>query len=161
MKSNRWKWFLLVLGLILVGPQPFFILSDYHEDQTIAMIPVGFREQVTVEWVHSVELTPWRETYEVEWPAKIKLVQTAFKSFGAGVPAQFDHASMRVENGWALVSGLGEIRNSVIYLISRSDYKLTVGESTWILTEHVPLDTSLEMKVQWRPWWCRYLYSLT
>lgn len=158
MKSIRWKWFLLLLGLVLVGPQPFFVMSDYHADQTLALIPLGMQERITVEWIHSVELTPWRETYEVKWPSRLKLVETSFQSFGAGVPAQFEHARMHVENGWARVTGLKETRESVIYLVSRSDYRLMVGKNSWTLTDFVPLDTSLEMKVGWRPWWFRFIY---
>ncbi|NGQ95705.1 DUF1850 domain-containing protein [Brevibacillus sp. SYP-B805] len=158
MIKYRLPLFLLFVGLILTGPHPFFLLRDFHTHRTVAAVPVWPGDRFSVEWTHSVELTPWRETYEVAWPDGIRLIETAFRSFGAGVPTVFEHAKVRVQGGWVVVTGLDDRRDEVVYLISRDDYKLTVGAQTWRLPDLVPLDTSLEMSVAWRPWWYRVLF---
>ena len=45
--------------------------------------PVGSRFELS--WVHSVERTPWRETYRLK-DAEIVLVASEFSSAGAGLP---------------------------------------------------------------------------
>jgi hypothetical protein len=159
---KKWKlrFFLLVVGLVLLGPHPFLFLIDFHRQETIGVIPLRFDDTFSVEWIHSVELTPWRETYTVHWLNGMELSETSFRSFGAGVPAEYSGATMTVKDGWITVSGLHQYRENVLYLISRKDYSLTVGKEKWKLSDVLPLGTSLELSVKWVPWWFRYLYSL-
>ncbi|MFY0546360.1 DUF1850 domain-containing protein [Brevibacillus sp. H7] len=160
MKKRTARILLLIVGLILIGPHPFLFLQDFHRQETVGAVPMHFTDAFSVEWIHSVELTPWRETYHVHWMNGMELAETSFRSFGAGVPTEFSGADFSVRNGWITVSGLHEQRDSVLYLITRDDYKLTVGTQVWKLSDVLPLGTSLELSVKWFPWWYRYLYRL-
>ncbi len=160
MKKRTARILLLIVGLILIGPHPFLFLQDFHRQETIGVVPLNITDSFSVEWVHSVELTPWRETYQVDWIKGMELAETSFRSFGAGVPTDFSGDQLSVRDGWITVSGIHEQRDSVLYLVTRDDYKLLVGTQVWKLSDVLPLGTSLELSVKWFPWWYRYLYKL-
>lgn len=151
---------LLVLGLILVGPHPYLQLRDFHQQEMIGIVPVRMQDEFQVEWIHSVELTPWRETYKVTGFSGMELAETSFRSFGAGVPADFQGANVSVQEGWITVSDLHEQRDKVLYLITRDDYSLSLEMQKWKLSDVLPLGTSLELSVRWYPWWYRFVYGL-
>lgn len=44
-------------------------------------------KQFSLEWIHSVEKTPWREYYRL-YQGKLLLYQSDFKTFGAGTPSE-------------------------------------------------------------------------
>lgn len=159
MKKLVVRIFLLIAGLMVVGPRPFLTLADFNSQKMIGFIPVSVADTFSIEWVHSVELTPWRETYRIGWFDGMELYETSFRSFGAGVPSAFEGAKLDIVNGWIVASNLHQQRDRVLYLISREDYKLSIGAQTWKLPDLMPLGTSLEVTVKWRPWWYRYLYS--
>ncbi|WP_047152480.1 DUF1850 domain-containing protein [Aneurinibacillus tyrosinisolvens] len=146
------KRFLIFAALLLlVIPRPFLILKDFKSQTSYAQIPIERDTRFTVEWTHSVEKTPWRETYVAGWPHGVKLIETSFRSYGAGVPADTG-VETKVVNGW-ITAELSEQREQVIYLISRKDYKLIIGPKTIVLTKLVPRYTSLEITAAWRLWW--------
>ncbi|MCM3079728.1 DUF1850 domain-containing protein [Brevibacillus invocatus] len=164
MRRRLTKWILpLVLGLILIGPHPYLELSDFHRQEQIGVVPIRIQDYFQIEWIHSVERTPWRETYRVVGFSGMELAETSFRSFGAGVPANFQDqqgVQVSVRDGWITVSGLQEKRDQVLYLITRDDYLLQVGEQTWRLSDLLPLGTSLELSVGWYPWWYRFASGL-
>lgn len=154
---------LLVVGLILLGPHPYLLLRDFQRQDTIGAVPLHLQDRFHIEWIHSVELTPWRETYRVTGFSGMELHETSFRSYGAGVPANFQDkqgVQLSVQQGWITISGLHEQRDKVLYLITRDDYSLSVGKQKWKLSDVLPLGTSLELSVRWYPWWYRYLYGL-
>ncbi|CAM5797033.1 MULTISPECIES: DUF1850 domain-containing protein [Brevibacillus] len=160
MKKWIFRLLLLFVGLTALGPQPFLFLNDFHQQETIGAVPLGMTDQFEVEWVHSVELTPWRETYSVHWLYGMELAETSFRSFGAGVPTEFADAKVTVQDGWIKVSDLHDRRESILYLITRDDYVLRVSGQQWKLSDVLPLGTSLELSVKWFPWWYRFVYKL-
>ncbi|GEC91824.1 DUF1850 domain-containing protein [Brevibacillus brevis] len=163
---KKWRIRLLLvltMGLMIIGPQPYLELRDFHRQERIGVVPVSLQDRFQIEWIHSVELTPWRETYRVVGFSGMELAETSFRSFGAGVPANFSdrpNVHVSIDGGWITVSGLQEQRDRVLYLITRSDYMLTVRDQKWPLASFMPLGTSLELSIRWFPWWFRYIYSL-
>lgn len=162
---RKWRtgvFLFLLAGLIALGPHPYLQLRDFHRQVMIGAVPLQFTDRFQVEWVHSVELTPWRETYRVNAFSGMELAETSFRSFGAGVPANFrdQEVHLSVEDGWITVTGLHEQRDKVLYLVTRDDYALLVGEQRWKLSALIPLGTSLELSVRWYPWWYRYVNGL-
>ncbi|MDF2683476.1 MAG: hypothetical protein K0R47_4666 [Brevibacillus sp.] len=163
---KKWRWhtfFFLITVLILAGSHPYLVLRDFHRQELIGVVPIRLQDTFQMEWIHSVELTPWRETYRVAGLSGMELAETSFRSFGAGVPANFQDqhdVHLTVHDGWITVSGLNEQRDQVLYLITREDYTLLVGGDKWQLSSILPLGTSLELSVKWFPWWYRYVHGL-
>lgn len=40
----------------------------------------------SIQWMHSVELEQWRETFQITDDGNIKLIESRFRAWGAGVP---------------------------------------------------------------------------
>ncbi|MEJ8548675.1 DUF1850 domain-containing protein [Brevibacillus borstelensis] len=160
MKKWIFRLLILLVGLAVLGPQPFLLLNDFHQHKTIGAVPLGMTDRFEIEWLHSVELTPWRETYSVHWLRGMELAETSFRSFGAGVPAELEDAEVTVQDGWIKVSGLHDRRESILYLVTRDDYLLRVSGRQWKLSDVLPLGTSLELSVRWFPWWYRFVHKL-
>jgi len=161
-KRLRNLFLLLLAGLILFGPQPYLLLRDFHRQAGIGAVPLHLSDQFQIEWTHSVELTPWRETYRFSVFSGLELAETSFRSFGAGVPANFQDQEVHVsvEDGWITIKGLHEQRDQVLYLVTRDDYMLKAGGHQWKLSALIPLGTSLELSVKWFPWWYRFVNAL-
>lgn len=151
MKSRLIKIILfLALGCLLI-PRPFLILTDYPNGNTFLRTVVRPYETFYVQWVHSVEKTPWRETYEVAaWGQGMKLVQSQFQSYGAGVPHEAP-GRIRIDNGWVYID-FDEKREKVIYLISRDDYILGVGKNIYRLSDMVLKNSSVCLMIKYLPW---------
>lgn len=162
VSSTFWRRSLLglgVLGLMLLAvPRPFLVLSTVPDGNAVAVYAVSPQDRFTVEWVHSVELTPWRETYEVSCCGGMTLAETSFRSFGAGVPSTLG-GEVRIRDGWVVADGLNERRDEVVYVISRPDYTLTVNGRTVSLASLVSEDAPLSFAVRWRPWWHGWFYA--
>lgn len=163
---NKWGkriFIFLILLLITAGSHPYLVLRDFHRQEPIGVVPLRLRDTFQMEWIHSVELTPWRETYRVTGLRNMELAETSFRSFGAGVPSNFQDQQavhVSVQDGWITVSGLREQRDQVLYLITREDYMLLAGGRKWKLSSVLPVGTSLELSVGWFPWWYRYVHGL-
>lgn len=58
----------------------------------------------SLQWMHSVELEQWRETFKITGGGKIELIETRFKTWGAGVP---DNAGdeFHIEDEWFVMEG--------------------------------------------------------
>lgn len=154
---------LLMMGLVLIGPHPYLELHDFHRQKLLGVVPLQIQDQFQIEWIHSVELTPWRETYKVAGFSGMELAATSFQSYGAGVPVHFQDqqgVQVKVQDGWITVIGLHEKRDQVLYLITRDDYLLRAGGRTWKLADVVPLGSSLGLSVGWYPWWYRFTAGL-
>lgn len=144
--------FLLAAGILLF-PRPFLTMASYPDGHVYMRLAVKPQESFSVQWTHSVEKTPWREVYQIApfGQSRMKLVETRFKSYGAGVPADAG-GQCRVVDGW-IVADLDQTRDEVIYLISRKDYVLELGNRTYPLLNTMPPDTSLRLFVKYLPWW--------
>ncbi|MFP3917332.1 DUF1850 domain-containing protein [Lysinibacillus telephonicus] len=83
-KSNkkRWLWGIGVLILLAIFfiKIPVFVFE--FEDRTYFLLEDSFQ----LKWIHSVEKEEWIETYEQQGN-EILLLETHFKTFGAGVPS--------------------------------------------------------------------------
>jgi hypothetical protein len=74
-------------------------------------------DEFTVKWIHSVELTPWEETFKIAKDYEIILDRTRFQQFGAGVP---DNAGTKTEikDGYITFSGIDQKMDMIPYGIS-------------------------------------------
>ena len=141
--------FVSILLFLLLIPKPYLILQDFYTKEVYYQIPIDKSDKFTVEWIHSVELTPWRETYVGRYPKGIELIETSFQSYGVGVPANTGQKT-QIMDGWIVVTGISDKRDSVVYLISRPDYKLILDDRSLFLKQIVPKDASVEFTIKWK-----------
>lgn len=102
----------------------------------------------TVRWIHSVELTPWEELFQVT-DGHIYLEETRFQSFGAGVPDAIGTTS-ETAGGYVTYSGIHQEMPSLVYGVSPiAQHELIIGKSqptTYVLYELLPADTPVSFE---------------
>jgi hypothetical protein len=103
------RYAFLLLGVLIVGIfLAVFHLSvlTFREQRTGELIWVAQPDDGTfsLQWMHSVELEQWRETFRMTENGKLHLIETRFKAWGAGVP---DNAGdeFYVEDDWFVMKG--------------------------------------------------------
>lgn len=99
----------------------------------------------SLTWVHSVEHTPWRETYQLTDDGELELIETAFQSFGAGVPYQ--KGEMTVENGEVIIRNLNERIDALRWIHSHHvGFELIVDGEPAFQTEDLPHFEKVEIR---------------
>ena len=69
--------------------------------------PATSGSDFALRWTHSVEKEDWEERFQIQTNGSLMLVETRFKTFGAGVPAAVGRET-RLEQGWVVMSGRAE-----------------------------------------------------
>src|SRR5699024_11696647 len=72
------------IGAYIVPVQSGFVLTDQVGKRDY-FFPDDSR-QITIGWRHSVEQTPWKETYYVDKRGNLSLQSTIYQAYGAGRP---------------------------------------------------------------------------
>ena len=133
----------LIVLFLLVGAGIFFIpvqsgfLVTINENETVLYIP-GKTKEMTVGWRHSVELTPWEETYRVIEKGNMSLKSTVYMSYGAGTPDTEGIVEL-LPNGSMRVTGIERIiPNYSLMYIPISHYYLKVNNEKYMLSDFVP-----------------------
>ncbi|ARB46788.1 DUF1850 domain-containing protein [Alloalcanivorax xenomutans] len=67
--------------------------------------PTTSGSDFVLRWTHSVEKEDWEERFQIQTDGSLMLVETRFKTFGAGVPAAVG-SETRLEQGWVVMSGI-------------------------------------------------------
>lgn len=110
---------LLILLLIILFSININVLVLYHyqEEKPLMIFKIQPKDEFTVKWIHSVELTPWEEIFRIDNNYKIILDRTRFQQFGAGVP---DSAGTKTEikDGYIIFSGINQKIDIIPYGIS-------------------------------------------
>ena len=127
---------LVVTGILFIPVQSGFLLTDgngkpfyFIRDDT---------KQIIVGWRHSVELTPWKETYLVMDNGKFSLESTTYKSYGAGTP-QSEGTTELLSDGTIQVTGVERILPYYsLFYIPISQYYVEVNGENYQLSDFVP-----------------------
>ena len=140
--------------ILLLNACSFFsrgmdLVIQSQEDQTVyyEMENVKAGDMFTVMWVHSVERTPWNETFQVTEQGELLLVETVFQSFGAGVPHQ--KGTMTVESGEIIVRDIEEIIPSYRWVHSHNaQFEMEFGDQTVFRAEDLPHHEKMEILIK-------------
>lgn len=117
-------WVLLTLCLLHASPgmarPPALLLNIAHgrTGQTLQTHRVLENDTIRLSWIHSVELTPWEEDYEIRGDTSLLLKRTRFKSYGAGVPEY--GGRHRLDKGWIVRDGIDRRLPALNWIHSRT-----------------------------------------
>ncbi len=135
--SIRWRWGGLSVSLVVLGSTLVFIFRPI----SLTLLTLGGHQcyftqpQFSLSWQHSVEKQPWQERYQRR-AQDFLLLDTHFKSFGAGTPDQ----------GQLLPAPEGYVRFEV---------QQPLTELNWVVSHNVQsrliLDTQALPLYQWAP----------
>lgn len=113
--------FSLCLFFLLAGSDlPSLTLYVQGQENKVIYVstPVVEGDRLTLSWIHSVEKTPWEETYIVLKDGVMLLEETVFHSFGAGVP--HEKGTMTVEDGQIVARGMNDQVDALKWIHSHS-----------------------------------------
>lgn len=112
-------------------------LSAFPSNQRLQTFPLKVGQLFSLQFVHSVSLTPVRDIYQIE---KDQIIQIAeiFSAHGAGLPSQLnevDATEWQHQDGQFML----HMRRSIPTLIVRvqADYqnRLIIGQQSYLLAE--------------------------
>jgi hypothetical protein len=107
---------------------PVLEILDAVSGKAYNMRPVDEGSEFAIEFVHSVNNSPIRETFTVEG-RKIRPVSVRFYSFGAGMPSELEEGQRLSRDGDALViSGFNRAFTELNYIVGTvSDHLLFIN----------------------------------
>ncbi|QQK78016.1 DUF1850 domain-containing protein [Salicibibacter cibarius] len=127
--------------------QTYLTFSSQRSDEVFLQKPVEIGDEVEVSWIHSLEHTPWIETFRIDEEDQLILSETRFKSYGAGTPEDTD-GTLTVEDGFMIISDLHEPFEAYNWFHSYDvDYTITINDRTTIESTALPNQTPMKMKV--------------
>src|SRR5699024_7195237 len=114
---HKWGLFTALLLLVLIlfflfrtDKEMELIIYDQDTGEEYVRTSVNLDDEFTVQWEHSVEKTIWKETLKVNKDGVIVLVETRFRSFGAGVPSSKE-GNVYFEDGYLVMTDLQEVKD--------------------------------------------------
>ncbi len=109
MKTNpAWSalYLLLILTLVIAGctvtfnpdtsQDPLLYILDLENPSVIHEEQVNPGDRLKITWIHSLEHSPWVETFLITDDQSLEMVEVRFKTFGAGMP--YDLKDVSVED---------------------------------------------------------------
>ena len=123
---------ILVLTAIAFLPVTRGFLIEQEDQERLKWIPTS-SDTLIVGWRHSVERTPWYETYRVEKDHSLRLESSTYQSYGAGTPDREGKAEL-LEDGYVRVT---EIERHIPYYTLLyapiSEYYVAVDDKKYFL----------------------------
>ncbi|PYZ92649.1 hypothetical protein CR194_13355 [Salipaludibacillus keqinensis] len=126
----------------------YLVVADARTGETLLESPMKTGEELTISWIHSVEKTPWNETYQIQ-EDNLLLKSTSFQSYGAGVPHQSGDA--KTENGMIIYENIDEHFDELSWIHSHdAKHEITVNDETLVAVEDLPHHESIRLFVEKR-----------
>lgn len=137
---------LALVGAGCSDPGPQLEVRDQRSDRVYHAAPAADGTRVMLSWIHSVELTPWTETYEVRG-GDLVLVEVTMESYGAGAPADTEGVTT-VRDGVIHITGLERHLEAVRWIHSqRTEHTVRVDGDIVLTPEDIPHHSYAEIVV--------------
>lgn len=106
----------LIIILITILLFPIYILkaSYYRDGEYLKGWLVNKGDRFSIEYTHSVQLTPVIEIYYIDKKGEIILEESYFYSYGAGLPSDTPYKFEITKNGFRIYD-IDEIMDNLIY----------------------------------------------
>lgn len=151
---------LIILASLLIIFSIIFIL--FNQDKQIELViydqdtgdeyirtEVERGDEFVVQWEHSVEKELWQEKLKINEDGDIVLIETRFRSFGAGVPSSKDEGNVYFENGFLVMTDLQEVKNYYQWIHShKAKFMIFKNDEPFLLTTDIPHHHKAEMIVK-------------
>ena len=148
------NYFKVILSIVIISfflsflPMKVLLTKDYKTNKYIKSWRIRDKESFTVEYIHSVELTPVSERYIIDGN-KIILVESYFKSYGAGLPSTTPYEFEITDKGFRIY----DINETMEYLVyrtgaERSNHRLILGDREYVFLEFTEPRSGLEFTVK-------------
>ena len=116
------------LFIAFFHPRNYLTVKDRDTGELYARYPMGEGDRFSIEFKHSVNLSPVIDIYEIQG-GNIYVEETVYYHFGAGVQTQLNEGETLTygEDGSMIVGNIHQNRNDVQYIVGTLyDHILTV-----------------------------------
>jgi hypothetical protein len=142
---------LVVCGAIFLRGLPKgLIIADAESGERYGRWPVKEGTEFAIEFVHSVNLSPVRDVFQVRG-RRIVPVATVFSSFGAGMQATLEEGESLIRNddGTMRIVGFSRSFESLAYIVGTvSDHVLYIGEERISLRDRCGRNAHITVRVK-------------
>src|SRR5699024_445297 len=134
---------LLGTGIFVIPVQSGILLTNEKKDH-IHFIPFD-ANTLSIGWTHSVELTPWKEAYDIHPDGSSPLSSTLYQSYVAGTPAT-DGTVEFLADEFIQVTGIERtIPYYSLFYIPISEYYVELDSKKYELSQLVPDYTNVQI----------------
>lgn len=135
---------ILIFGAFYIIPVESGIQLTNGEGTHIQFFPWD-SNRLTVGWRHSVERTPWEETYQITKEGQLSFLSTLYQSYGAGTPDTEGDVEF-LSDGYIRVTGIHRVIPSFsLYYVPVSEYYLRHNSYQYDLHDYVQPDTEVHI----------------
>lgn len=138
----------IILILLYFLPIKVLLAREIKTNKYIKSWKIKEDESFTIEYIHSVQLTPVSETYIVK-KDKIILIESYFNSYGAGLPATTPYKFQITGKGFRIYE-INEIMEYLIYRTGaeRANHKLILGGREYVFLDFTEPRSGVEFNVK-------------
>lgn len=138
----------IVIGIVLLMPTKILLAQDYKTGEYLKSWKVKNGESFTIEYIHSVQLTPVTETYSID-DNNIILRETGFNSYGAGLPATTPYKFEITGTGFRIYD-INEIMDYLVYRTGaeRANHKLIYRNKHYEFLSFSKPRTGVQFKIK-------------
>ncbi|HSO66398.1 MAG TPA: DUF1850 domain-containing protein [Desulfatirhabdiaceae bacterium] len=156
LNQNSRVRYLLWIGLVTLAVSIFFPidtleLTNKRTGQVILRWIVSTDDQVVYRYIHSVEKTPVEAQFSIEDDQSMRLTETRFPSYGAGLPnavGEKTHTS-----GWITLSSSQKMESFSTYFSSINHPSVVIHNRKWEIESLFKDGDILALTVKTRPLW--------
>lgn len=141
----RWRWF-IPLFCWSIGPTPVaagadaqlhLLVREYGHQKTILEFPLNYGEVFTIRYIHSVDGTPVFEVFRAVKGVGIRLEQTWFLMFGAGMGHWKGHGKVVQDGRWTKIEEIHAPLGSFWLRVGSVgvDHTILLNGKAWNLSE--------------------------
>ncbi len=140
--------FFIVVGIFLLMPTKVLLAQDYKTGEYLKSWKVKDGESFTVEYIHSVQLTPVTETYSIDGN-NIILNETGFKSYGAGLPSTTPYKFEMNSTGFRIYD-INQLMDYLVYRTGaeRANHKLIYRNKNYEFLSFSKPRTGVQLKIK-------------
>ena len=139
MPPRKTIWGLTLAGAALAGllffPVQTLEVRSRRTGQVVFRAGAVPGDEFTFAYIHSIEKTPVEGVFSVEDDGALRVVETRFPSYGAGLPAPA--AGKREEGRWMTAPGGGRLQEFSFFISPLNQASLRIGTRTLDLTQRV------------------------
>lgn len=147
---------LVMMGLWAAGreepPLPGWnlVIRQAADGEMLFTAPVNRDDLLIFHWVHSVEHFRWEETIIITEEGRLKLLESRFEGYGAGIPYE-NPGGVRVADGWVILENMNLDLEQYDWLHSHTALpEITMNDETLLRGKDLPHHQSLRMTIEER-----------
>ncbi|MBW1700077.1 MAG: DUF1850 domain-containing protein [Deltaproteobacteria bacterium] len=143
---------LIIAVVVLAWPLSFLQITERKTGKPIFLEPVEAGDQFVLSYIHSVENIPVFGKFGITKGGKIEAVETAFSSYGTGLPLFVPQKQVSHREGLMVVKHKDFFLNKVpIVVIKMTKQTVKLKDSRILLSDHVRDGKIVDIKIIRKP----------